>query len=527
MRAPREAPAGVVAAGHPLSAHAGAEALARGGNAVDAVCAAAFTAAVAESPLTGPGAGGFMLSRSPGGRTTLLDFFVASPGLGPHGRRLDPRELHSFTVEFGGGDQVFHIGPASVAVPGMIAGLGEASRRLGRLPMSDLVEAGVAAARQGVVLTRQVAFLHTILGGMLTLTPEAAAIYAPEGRLLGQGERVRNPELAETLLHLAAAGPDTLRDGELAGLVVDHLARTGGLVTADDLRSYRVIDREPVRVTYRDVDVLTNPPPSSGGALIAAALRVLEASAPARDDVEHYLQVTRAGWAANALRTRDFATSLHEEDCLNRMWARLDEGGGGGSPADRKPAGSTTHISAVDAEGGMASLSGSNGSGSGVVVPGTGMLLNNMLGEEDLNPGGFGLLEPGRRMTSMMSPTLLLRSGEPLAALGAAGSNRLRSAILQTIVGVVDGGMDLRDAVHRPRVHPEGSGVDVEGGVPEECIAALEANGEHLRRWGGMNLFFGGVSIAGHGPGGLTGAGDPRRGGAAAVTTRAGEVIDL
>lgn len=527
MRAPRDVPAGVVAAGHPLSARAGAEALARGGNAVDAVCAAAFTAAVAESPLTGPGAGGFMLSRSPGGRTTLLDFFVAAPGIGPYGRRLDPRDLHSFTVEFGGGDQVFHIGPASVAVPGMIAGLGEASRRLGRLPMSDLVEAGVTAARRGVVLTRQVAFLHTILGGMLTLTPEAAAIYAPEGRLLGQGDRVRNPELAETLLHLAAAGPDTFRDGELAGLMVDHLARTGGLVTADDLRSYRVIDRTPVHVTYRDVDVLTNAPPSSGGALIAAALRVLEASEPARDDVEHYLAVTRAGWAANALRTTDFASSLHEEDCLNRMWARLDQGGNGGGSADRKPAGSTTHISAVDADGGMASLSGSNGSGSGVVVPGTGMLLNNMLGEEDLNPGGFGLLAPGRRMTSMMSPTLLLRAGRPLAALGAAGSNRLRSAILQTIVGVVDGGRDLGDAVRRPRVHPEGSGVDVEGGVPDDCVAALEANGERLRRWGGMNLFFGGVSIAGHGPGGLTGAGDPRRGGAAAATTRAGEVIDL
>jgi gamma-glutamyltranspeptidase/glutathione hydrolase len=161
------------------------------------------------------------------------------------------------------------------------------------------------------------------------------------------------------------------------------------------------------------------------------------------------------------------------------------------------------------------------------MVPGTGMLLNNMLGEEDLNPGGFGTTPAGRRMTSMMSPTLLLRGGTPLAALGAAGSNRLRSAILQTIVGVVDAGLDLPDAVRRPRVHPEGDGVDVEGGVPEACIASLAAAGHRLRRWGDMNLFFGGVSIAGQGPRGLTGAGDPRRGGAAAITTRSGEVIDL
>lgn len=527
MASARDEPAGVVAAGHPLTARAGAQALARGGNAVDAVCAAAFMAAVTESPLTGPGAGGFLLSRSPSGRTTMLDFFVAAPGLGPHGRRLDPRELRSFTVEFGGADQVFHIGPASVAVPGMVAGLGEAASRLGRLPMDDLVRDGVAAARGGVRITRQAAFLHAILGGMLMATPEAAAIYAPGGRLLGEGDLLRNPELGDTLLHLADAGPATLRDGELAGLLVDHLDSLGGLVTRDDLRDYRPADRTPVQVDYRDVTVLTNPPPSSGGALIAAALRVLQSRTPPRDDCEHYLATVRAGLVANALRTDDFAAGLHREDALERMWAQMDALDGTDPPADRKPAGSTTHISAMDADGGVASLSGSNGSGSGVVVPGTGMLLNNMMGEEDLNPGGFGRLEAGRRMTSMMAPTLLLRGGQPLAALGAAGSNRIRSAILQTIVGLVDGGLDPAAAVNRPRVHPEGGGVDVEGGVPEECVAALAEHGHRLRRWGGMNLFFGGVSIAGRGPRGLTGAGDPRRGGAAAMTTRSGEVIDL
>lgn len=528
MGSSRDEPAGVVAAGHPLTAHAGAQALARGGNAVDAVCAAAFMAAVTESPLTGPGAGGFLLTRSPSGRTTMLDFFVAAPGLGPHGRRLDPRELRSFTVEFGGADQVFHIGPASVAVPGMIAGLGEAVARLGRLPLDDLVRDGVAAARAGVRLTRHTAFLHMILGGMLTSTPEAAAIYAPGGHLLGEGELLRNPELADTLVHLAKAGPATLRDGELAGIVTDHLREVGGMVTREDLRDYRPIDRCPVNVDYRDVTVLTNPPPSSGGPLIAAALRALAQRAPARDASEHYMASVRAGLVANGLRTDEFVASLHDDDALERLWDRMDAGAGvGDPPSDRKPAGSTTHISAIDAEGGMASLSGSNGSGSGVVVPGTGMLLNNMMGEEDLNPGGFGRIDPGRRMTSMMAPTLLLRGDLPVAALGAAGSNRIRSAILQTIVGVVDGGLDPADAVRRPRVHPEGGGVDVEGGVPEECVAALGRAGHRLRRWGGMNLFFGGVSIAGWGPNGLAGAGDPRRGGAASMTTRAGEVIDL
>jgi gamma-glutamyltranspeptidase/glutathione hydrolase len=175
----------------------------------------------------------------------------------------------------------------------------------------------------------------------------------------------------------------------------------------------------------------------------------------------------------------------------------------------------------------MASLSSSNGSGSGVMAPGTGILLNNMLGEEDLNPGGFGRTSPGARMTSMMAPSLLLRDGEPVMALGSAGSNRLRTASLQTVVNLVDAGMDVPEAVRYPRVHPEGDGVDVEGGVPEEVVAALLADGHHLRRWGETNLFFGGVSAAGVAPQGLQAAGDPRRGGGATAVTASGELIDL
>lgn len=213
---------------------------------------------------------------------------------------------------------------------------------------------------------------------------------------------------------------------------------------------------------------------------------------------------------------------------MERLWARRTAAGDDpGDPETRKPAGSTTHVSAIDADGGMASLSSSNGSGSGVVLPGTGILLNNMMGEEDLNPGGFGRVVPGTRMTSMMAPSLLLRDGEPVIALGSAGSNRLRSAILQTVVSMVDGGLAAGPAVRRPRVHPEGDGVDVEGGVPDAAVRALEAGGHRLRRWGDVNLFFGGVSAVARGDDGLQGAGDPRRGGAAAALTRAGEVIDL
>ena len=480
---------------------------------MDAVCAAAFAAAVAESPLTGPGAGGFLIVRSPQGDVALLDFFVAVPGLGPGGRRLDPADLDSFTVPFGGADQVFHIGPASVAVPGMVAGLGEAMRRFGRLPMADVVAPAVRIAREGVVLTREAGYLHEILGDMLTASPAAADVYAPGGRLLGEGERLRNDDLADALETIGREGPEAMRTGALGRSIVDHLGANGGLVTGEDVAAYRVVDRTPLRVAYRGVTLLTNPPPSSGGALIAIALRAMEQGAPPADDVARYRAVARAGVAANAVRDERFHADLGEEDVVERLWARRPTG--------------TTHTSAVDADGGMASLSSSNGSGAGVMASGTGILLNNMLGEEDLNPGGFGQTDPGERMTSMMAPSLLLRDGEPVMALGSAGSNRLRSAILQTVVNLVDGGMDVPAAVRHPRVHPEGDGVDVEGGVPEEAVAALLADGHALRRWGEMNLFFGGVSAAGTGLDGLEGAGDPRRGGAAVAVTAAGELMDL
>ncbi len=506
----------MVAAGHRESARAGAAILARGGNAVDAVCAAACAAAVAESPLTGPGAGGFLLARSPQGTATLLDFFVAVPGLGPEGRRLDPADLDAFTVPFGDAEQVFHIGSPSVAVPGMVFGLVTAIERLGRLPLADIVAPAMALAVEGVVVTTEVAYLYEILTTMLTHTPESSAIFAPRGRILRAGERVRIPELADTFAEIARAGASTMRDGPLARTLIEHLEGTGGLISVADMAGYAVIERTPLQVAHGDATLLTNPPPSSGGVLIAAALAAVD-GALVGDDVGYYRQIAHAGATANTLRDEGFAAALHDPDVAQQLLTRA---------TSRKPTG-TTHASAVDAQGGMASLSSSCGSGGGVVVPGTGILLNNMLGEEDLNPGGFGRLTPGRRMSSMMAPTVITRGGEPLVALGSAGSNRLRSAILQTVVNVVDAGWDLPAAINRPRVHAEGGQLEVEGGISDEVVAALAADGHAIRRWGDRNLFFGGVSAAGFGPHGLTGAGDPRRGGAAAGVTAAGEVIDL
>jgi gamma-glutamyltranspeptidase/glutathione hydrolase len=501
---------GAVAAGHRLPARAGAEILAAGGNAFDAALAAAFAAAVAEGALTGPAAGGFMMACPVGRSPVLLDFFVVAPGLGPSGRRLDPDELGTFVVPFGGAEQAFHHGPASVAVPGMTAGLLEAHSRWCRLPLADLVAPAARAAREGVVVTAEVAFVHEILTDMFTFTPECAAIYAPDGRMLGEGETLRNPDLADTLELIAAGGAD-----ELTGAILSLQREIGGHITAEDLDDYRVMARTPLQARFRDTRLLTNPPPSSGGVLVCAALRYLESTGEHR----HYCGATAAGVYANSLRHEDFLDFLHEPQAAEALLeAPL--------PSTRKPTGSTTHVSAIDAEGNIASLSSSNGAGSGIVVPGTGVILNNMMGEQDLNPAGFGLVPPGRRMNSMMAPSVLLGPHRSVA-LGSAGSNRLRSAILQVVMSVVDDRLPLNRAVARPRVHPEGDGVDVEGGVPEAAVAALEAEGHSLRRWGAMNLFFGGVSAVARADGEFSGAGDPRRGGRAVLVSDAGELVEL
>jgi gamma-glutamyltranspeptidase/glutathione hydrolase len=415
---------------------------------------------VCESPLTGPGGGGFLLfHETASGRTRLLDFFVAVPAR-PAGRE----ELLELAVDFDGDtQQLFHTGPAAVAVPGTALGLWEAHRRFGSLSWAELLAPAARLAREGVILTEQQAYLHAILDPLLRHSPEGDLLYGP-GRAVDVGERFAAPELGATIELLAAEGGGVLYRGELAEKIVDHVP-----LTLDDLARYEVLEREPLAVRYRAGDFRTNPPPASGGRLLAVGLEALGDAEPTP------LAVARAMEAQEAARA---------------------PGVGG-----------TTHISVVDAAGDAVSLSSSLGSGSGVVVPGTGIHLNNMLGEADL----VAEAAPGERLTSMMAPSLLLREGRPWLVVGSAGSVRLRGAILQVVANVAGRGLPVREAVDAPRLH-------VEEGVAhcEDPAAAdeLEAAGYPVVRWRERNLFFGGVAAVEVLPdGSLAAAGDPRRGG--------------
>src|SRR6516165_4329391 len=247
---------GVIAAGHPLTVDAGAEVLRQGGNAVDATLAAMLVSFACESLLTGLGAGGYMLVVAPGEEPVRLDFFVEAPGRGvDHSQRA---ELVPISVSFGDAIQVFNIGAASVGCFGVPAGVCEAARRFGSLPLSQLIEPAVALARNGVELNRQQAYLVEILGDIVTATPECSALFAPEGVLLAEGDVLRQPELADALERLASHGAGPFYTGDVAAAIVEWVLERGGTLTAGDLSAYVVVDREPVRVGYRGREVLTN-----------------------------------------------------------------------------------------------------------------------------------------------------------------------------------------------------------------------------------------------------------------------------
>jgi gamma-glutamyltranspeptidase/glutathione hydrolase len=476
---------GAIAAGHPLTAEAGARVLEAGGTAVDACVAAAFVSWVCESPLTGPGGGGFMLIHSASdAKTSILDFFVTVP------KRVASADLLELAVDFDGDtQQLFRTGAAAVAVPGTALGLETAHRRWGRIPWAELVAPAVRLAREGFVVTEAGAYLHRILDPLLRHSPEGDAMYAVEGRSVGVGERLAFPELAATLERLAEEGASVLYGGELAEAIVAHVERGGGALSLEDLEGYRVVRRRPLSVMYRGHEFRSNPPPSSGGVLIAIGLQALGDAEPTPSAIAAAME------AQEATRDAAFARALYRGGLAKHVLS------------------GTTAISVVTAGGDAASLSSSLGSGSGVVAPGTGVHLNNMLGELDL----IGASRPGERLTSMMAPSLVLRDDRPRLVLGSAGSARLRGAILQVVANVVGRGLRVEEAVEAPRVHAEEGVVHCED---SDVADGLEAEGRAVVRWRQRNLYFGGVSAVESAEGGdLAAAGDPRRGGAAVVVT--------
>jgi gamma-glutamyltranspeptidase / glutathione hydrolase len=499
---------------------AAAAVLREGGNAFDAVVAAHFAASVAEPVLSSFAGGGFLLAHPARGRPVLYDFFVQTP------KRKRPRgeiDFRPIFADFGTVQQEFHIGLGAAATPGCVRGLFAIHRDLCTIPMSRLVEPAAALARDGLELNAFQAYVFNIVRPIYLATPEACRIFADRAdptRTVCAGQRLRQPELADFICALAAEGEEVFYRGEVAR-TIDRLCReSGGHLTGADLDGYRCIRRAPLALRYRGAEVHTNPPPASGGVLIAFALDLLR-------------QVQVGGYAFGStpyLRLLASVMALTEEARaaisagnaappeLERLLApALLDGYRARVPGRPQSGRGTTHISVIDADGNLASMTVSNGEGCGHIIPGTGVMLNNMLGEEDVNPGGFHRWQPDKRMTSMMAPSLALLPDGRRIAVGSGGSNRIRSAILQVLVNLIDHGMAPAEAVDAPRIHLAGGRLSIEGGFDPRQLAPWLAEWPGHSLWDKRSLFFGGAHTAMRDGRGYWGAGDPRRGGAAAV----------
>lgn len=512
---------GAVACGHPVTAAAVEEILIEGGNAFDAVLAGLCASCVAEPILSSLGGGGFLLARRADGDAGLYDFFVDTP---KRKRAAEETSYYPIHADFGTATQEFHIGLGATSVPGQVKGLFRIHRDLGSLPLKRILEPAIRQARAGVELRAVDAYLIEVVSPILVAEPEARALYADgKGKLLGQGDVLRQPDLADSFEALLAEGERLFYgDGDIARKLLDACRDRGGHLTAEDLTGYEAELRKPIVRRYKDAEILTNPPPSAGGILIGFALELLSSAGleklSASDAVAALGQVMALTNQARIETALDESLEadgeavkrLYAPDLLSRYRKEVAEA----PPAPR----GTTHISVVDAQGNVAAMSLSNGEGCGYILPGTGIMPNNMLGEEDLNPGGMAGWREGRRMSSMMAPTVAHRDDGSLIGLGSGGSNRIRTAILQVLVNLLDHRLSLREAVEAPRLHVESGVANFEGGLSKPDLSALADFVERSLDWPEHNLFFGGVhSVGREADGKLSAAGDPRRGGAARV----------
>jgi gamma-glutamyltranspeptidase/glutathione hydrolase len=512
---------GVAASGSAEVSQTATEVLKAGGNAFDAVLGALCTASIAEPLLVSLGGGGFLLGLPNGAKPRVYDFFCQTPGV----RRPD-NELDFFPIiaDFGTAEQEFHIGMGSIAVPGVVAGICEAHRDLGRMPLREIVAPAIELARSGVVVDAFHHYIIRILRPIMEATPESFRLYeSPHhaGGLIREGELLRNPDAAESLEALISEGPGLFYRGEWAQRLAGDSAQRGGHITLQDLADYRVERREPVVFRHSGARCAINPPPSPGGSLVAFALGVMDDWDRAGDawgSTSHLLNLLRGMRAASVAR-HEYAmeAGLELEKMRQLLGADTIRRWQQGLELHSLFSRGTTHISVADAEGNIASMTASNGEGCSYVVPGSGIMLNNMLGEEDLNPGGFNRWKKGKRLASMMSPAIIEQADGTRFALGSGGSNRIRSAMTQVIVNLLDFGMAPEQAVAAPRIHLERDMLSLEPGFSNEAVAALENAVPRSHQWPEHNLFFGGVHTVSVKPGGIfDGSGDPRRGGVVA-----------
>jgi gamma-glutamyltranspeptidase/glutathione hydrolase len=515
---PATARRGMVVANHPLGAAAGAEMLAGGGNAVDAAVATLFALTVVEPMMVGIFGAGLMHLGMPDGRGLVLDGYATAPAAARPTLYRPLSDTWPDYLRVEGDENV--VGPLSVGVPGTLRSWCEALARFGRLDLSTVLQPAIRHAERGFRATGYLVETIAESAADLARFPETARTFLPGGQPPRAGDLVVQPAYGETLRLLADKGPDALYGGPLGSAVAEHLGRTGGILTLDDLRSYRTVERSPVVGEYRGYAVAGAPPPTAGGVHLIEMLNLLEGLDVAAlgygtpDGLHLLAEVLKLGFADRNAATGDPAfVAIPVERLTSKAYAAGRRGeidlARAGSPGPGVPmadAPHTTHVTVADGEGGIVAATQTINSlfGSKVTVPGTGMLLNNNMALFDPHPGHAASLAPGKRMTSSMAPTIVRRDGRPVLALGLPGGVRIFPSVLQALVNRIDHGMSLQETVEAPRIWTQGQELEVEAGIAAGVRAALSARGHRVV---GVAAIGGGMgAIAWDGDGTLTGA---------------------
>lgn len=463
---------GAAATGHPQVSRAAITLLEKGGNAFDAILGAAFVSLVAEPYFCSLGGGGFLLGHSAEeNREFLYDFFVDTPGKGVEIKRAP--QLEEKRLRFSATEQVFHVGMASIATPGALKGFLQFYQEHCSMDLDSLIQPALECLETGVELTKKQVYIFSVVNPILQITEYGREIFN-----LNKNKRLYNPLLQE---FLKSCSPDQWMDcmyGNGASTYLKEVQEGGGLLSEKDLCEYQVQVRNPLSVSYQGYEVITNPPPSFGGEVLINALSELK---------------------KESVRGK---TSLEKMQRRARILQKLHL---------FKGAGGTTHLNVIDKENNAASLSLSTGTSCGYFIPETGILMNNMMGEEDLHPNNFFSSPAGQRVPSMMSPSFIKKEDRILLSLGSGGSNRIRSAILQVLLDVIEEEKGIQEAIEAPRMHFDEFGkLQVEHGFDENMLREVFKEFPSYNVWKEKDMYFGGVHAV---TGDCFGWGDSRRDG--------------
>lgn len=485
---------GMVVTNHPLASAAGAEMLAAGGNAIDAAIAALFTLSVVEAMMVGVLGGGIAHIRLANGTHLVLDGMSTAPlATGPTTYTPDPTAAPG-TMDTIGRSNV--VGPTAVAVPGALLGWCEALRRFGTFSLADVIEPAIQHASRGFRVTPYLQECVTEASADLARDAEIAKLYLPYGMPIQPGTRLVTGDYAETLRSIAREGPDILYGGELGRHCAEHMAQEGGFLALGDLTGYRTVDREPLRGLYRSHEIVGPPPPCFGSLHIIQMLNIMEgydigALGFATSDMLHLLaEVLKIAFADRAAATADPAfvhvpvDKLLSKDYAAECRARItmDRPRSCSAGAASSEGAHTTHLTVADRLGNVVASTQTIRSSFGAryIVPGTGMIPNNYMCEFDPRPGRASSVAPGKRVTSSMSPTIVLRDGRLRYAIGLPGGLQIFPTVMQVLSNLIDHGMNVQEAVEAPRLWTRGYGVKVEASVPEGVLAALCDRGHNV-----------------------------------------------